>query len=40
MQKPATRPQRPSLEPVPDRRALLPALPVDSRLFGGWGVRF
>jgi hypothetical protein len=41
MQQPATtRPQRPTIDPSQDRRPMRPAMPVDSRLFGGWGVRF
>jgi hypothetical protein len=40
MQNPTTRPQRPALEPIPDHRPLRPTLPIDSRIFGGWGVRF
>jgi hypothetical protein len=42
MQQPATtRPQRPAIvDPTHDRRPMRPAMPVDSRLFGGWGVRF
>jgi hypothetical protein len=40
MQQPSTRIVRPVLDPVSDRRPLRPTVPVDSRLFGGWGVRF
>ena len=41
MQNPATtRPQRPVIDPTQARPTMRPAMPVDSRLFGGWGVRF